>query len=188
MEAPYFNLNLSAFPAENAIAWEKNFKKFLFTAFIGLGLLIAIEFTCSIGFGIWRTHALKGEYTESTAKIATLKQENTLIAARIASIQSVMKTNRLLTGILQGAGELVKDSVWYSEMTVSNLNAVKITVIGHALSESSIARLLFKAEGMPGVKNARLEFTEKISSDQVARLTAGQRNVAIYRFKLILTI
>jgi hypothetical protein len=86
-------------------------------------------------------------------------------------------------------GALAGDSIWYSELKLNkNGNTIGISIIGHSFSESSIAKLLLDSQNIRGVTKTNLEYAEKLSQQQAAKLTSGRLQCELYRFKIILNI
>lgn len=182
---PLFNLNINTLLAERMIKAEKKFRKCSLIGLIFFAGIITILFTSNIGLKYWHKHLSQKTGYSKIDKISDLKKEEIELKKRILSLQTSIASKNAVTRLLNNAGDIVRDSVWYSEMMITNNNEISTTIIGHSLSEPEISNLLHRADSIDGIKNVRLEYIEKIPADQIKSLTGGLRSMPLFRFKLI---
>jgi hypothetical protein len=184
---PGFDLNPYSYSADKLLRIEKKFRQYCYAGAIGLAGL----FLCLLlinGLQVWYSNITKNDASGASARALSVKQENARVRDRLASIKGLVSSRNSITRVLYEVGQLAQDSIWYSEMSLSTADGVNVVIIGHSLSEAAIARLLAGAEAIIGVRNARLEYTEKVASDQVSRLTHGRKSDVLYRYKMILAL
>ncbi len=184
-EEPLFNLNPYCYSADKLFKTERTFRSFSLRMVAGFaGLAIAVLLVHA-GLDLWWAHDSR---TRGLSNALSVAKEEERIKDRLASLRNLAATRVTISKLMHDIGSLPKDSIWYSELSVSLDNGVQMAIIGHSLSESAVANVLAGAEAIPGVKTARLEYTEKVPGDEVARLTAGKRRKALFRYKLILAL
>jgi hypothetical protein len=187
-QEPSFNLNPYRFSADKLYSIEKNLRQFGYSGALGLAGLFLAFLLIGVGLQIWTVNVCKNDVYNAFGKGLSTNQENARVKERLASIRSLASSKSSINRVLHDVGSIITDSIWYSEMGLSAGNGVNIVILGHSLSESAIARVIARAEGINGIKSARLEYTEKVSSDQVSRLTGGKRNDVLFRYKLVLVL
>jgi hypothetical protein len=180
---PSFNLNTCNFSAEKLFKTEKIVAKSLRIGAICLCILIAALFLGNFGLDMWYARI---SHTPEYKKFMVLKQENAKVRENLTSMKEIFSSRTCMSKTLHDIGNLTRDSIWFSEMQVSSQNKSNIVIIGHSLSEGSITQLLARTEALQGIKNAHLEYTEKLGADQVTRLTGGKRDIELFRYKLLI--
>jgi hypothetical protein len=187
IDVPGFNLNPNVFEASRRLKAEKTVAKGIFFGSMGIAALSALLFLIIGGSSIWRLSVANDGQTlhSSSETISQIRQENKSIESRIASYKPLLSKKSSDARLLHEIGALASDSLWYSEIKISSDDAgAQVMVIGHSFSESTIGRLLVKAQAIPGIKKAGLEYTEKLSPERAGALTNQRVRSPLYRFKI----
>lgn len=183
---PLFNLNMNTMAAEKMINAEKNLQKICQYSALIIAVITVAFFVTDIGLKCWYKSLPKRNGKNEIEKISELRKEEMDLQRRILSIQRFIESKNAMSKMLHDFGNLVRDSIWYSEMLIVTNNKVNTTIIGHSLSESAVNNLLNRADSVDGVKKVRLEYIEKIPAEQIKSNTGGLRSVPLFRYKLIL--
>ncbi len=176
-----FNLNMNSWAAERMAGMEKKIRQYCLKGIITLIFVIATLFATKLGLNYWYMHISHRKSFINVEQVAEMKMEQLRIKKRISSIQAFVSSKNHVTRVFHDAGSLIGDSIWYSEMNIEAHGGVTISIIGHALSESVITRLLNRAESIDGIKTVRLEYTEKVKVS-----TVELRTIPLFKYKLIL--
>lgn len=184
IEYPDFNLNFKNQAAARILKAEKIAAKSIFYGAIGVAGIVGLMLLLIGILSIWRLSVGKS-FRATASSISLIREENKSIQTKLGSYRTILSKKSDDAKILHDIGVLAKDSLWYSELNLSEgSEGVSVVIIGHSFSELAIAKFLRDAEALPGVKNAALEYTEKLSPEQAGRLTNSQIKPPLYRFKI----
>ena len=189
-EESNFNLNLDIYVAENALKLEKQiwrWMRIISLTFSGIVSMLLFLFIIMHLFSI-ALNKQRNEHRKISNKIENLRKENAYIQSGIERYKELLNQRSSVSEVLSRLGKALPDSLWLSEVQLINKGNYNVVIIGHSLTESGISRFLGISEKIEGIKSIKLEYTEKISSFQVAKLTHWKRKMPLYRFKIGISI
>lgn len=181
-----FNLNIDMYHADTALRYEPRIWRWMSIATKALGSVTIILITIflliyliCIGLGKQRN-----EHRIISEKIEDLRKENIAVQSGIVGYRELLSQRSSAAKTLSKLGKATQDSLWFSELKVAKGGSYSITIIGHSLNESCISKLLSTCEKLDDITLVKLEYTEKLSQLQVAKLTYWKRKIPLYRFKV----
>lgn len=185
-ENPNFNLNFDMHNANNALRLETLTWRWMRVAILAFGgvsatiiIIFLLLYLWGLGLGKQRE-----AYNILNKEIKSLRKENALIQSGIREYKELLSQRSLVSKILSESGKVVQDSLWFSELKIVKDKSYKVIIIGHSLNESCISKFLNNSESFENVKSVKLEYSEKLSQTQVAKMTKWKRKIPLYRFKI----
>jgi hypothetical protein len=186
LQAPRTNLNPSSYNADRFNTMQAQIRQICRYAVIGIAALLIVFILGNIGLQKWYEGPDKKSGKSVAETLLKTKQENAQLKERLSAIKELAAYKKPVVKMLYDAGVLAKDSIWFSEMEIQADNTVHAVIIGHSMSDPAITMLLERAGKNKDIKNARLEYSERIPEDQVKRMTNNRKTEPVYRFKLLM--
>jgi hypothetical protein len=186
LQAPQSNLNPSSYIADRFNTMQTKIRQVFRYSVIGIAALLIVFVIGNIGLQKWYQGSDKKSGKSVAETLLKTKQENALLKERLTAIKELAAYKKPVVKMVYDAGLLVKDSIWFSEMEIQAESNVHAVIIGHSMSDPAITMLLERAGKNNDVKNARLEYSERIPEDQVKRMTNNRKTEPVYRFKLMM--
>ena len=184
------NLNLmpNAFFSQKCLDAERNIWKGSRLAIICILSITAVLLFVSgaLYFSRMALGEREKKMQNQMAQMESLKKEITKQRKSLEENNELMGQKSELARILYDIGKMAGQGLWYSEMRIDEAGAPTITLLGHSTSEKRITELFDILHEVHGVKNVAMEYSERLSAQQISRLTGGKKSMELFRFKMML--
>lgn len=146
---------------------------------VGTGLLAA---TRSI---LDRLHA------PDRAEIAAareLREQNDRLRRSLSGHEECLAMRGNSAVVLAAAAAAVCDSLWFSELRYTDADGRRIEIIGHAYGERMVSAFMAALQGNEHIVQVTLDYAERLSVNEVARLTGWRRKLPLVRYRVTLAL
>lgn len=189
-DTPGFSLNPEDFRAREAVERGHRVWKALRVVLTGTVGVVAVAAIVSGVLAGWDAmlEVRRGQRRETVERIQELESRNRAVKEGIARFRGLLSKRTRVAPVLRQLASLPGDSLWFSELKLTRKGGYKAVIIGHACGERSISELLAGAEALENVSGVRMEYSEKLSVREVARLTYWRRKRELWRFKVVVAL
>lgn len=185
LESPEFNCNAHSYNAFSVLRTEQVLWSYI--RYIGLPLvaLVALILLWAGISNVATTGLVKiGRYKQDlVAQVESIKNQNAKLQNTKVVLSALVEKKYSIANNLYALGTASSDSLWLSEVNFEVQGSLKVSIIGHAYTESAINRFAGALKEHNSFNDMQIEYTERLLPDVVSRLSGTVNNNSLFRFK-----
>jgi Tfp pilus assembly protein PilN len=153
-----------------------------------LALLLALAGGVRYGIGIW-LNRLESDLQINEQQIAEMEKiqaNNKRLEKETRELKFLVRQRTRQAKVLESLNQVVPDSLWLNrlDMTHDRKNGRTLICEGFALTSDRISTFLHNLETSDQFNGIQLLYTEKLSNNQVLRLSDNRSGRVLFKFKL----